>query len=254
MPWDCTVLRWDPQRTAAASKSGWHRDRLCSQICLWGPRPCRSLHTCARLSFTVECASGRKTQTLSWIPGSSRALKKHRTIFNCHQPLMHRIVGIRRSYILRAKTLQLQDRSPCPTFYGALTLRTVSSIAASGQSLTASTQPPKPLLLSLERSIGPRAGSDQKLWETGPFSAEVYPDLPIAASWGELCAKLLSRLAISQDSAPPLDKCRTQSGFPHCAVKAARRRQMQLRGGKIHRNYVSQLLAARYRYCLGGYD
>ena len=42
------------------------------------------------------------------------------------------------------------------------------------------------------------------MWDTGLFSAEVYPDLPIAASWGELCSKLLSRLAIPKDTAPCL--------------------------------------------------
>ena len=124
---------------------------------------------------------------------------------------MHRLAGIRSSYSLRANTLQLKEGSwklhfrhasrTYTTFNSAVALRTKFSIAASGQSLTASSQSSKPLLLSLERTIGPRAGSDQQLWETGLFSAEVYPDLPFAASWGELCAKLLSRSAVPQATA-----------------------------------------------------
>ncbi len=38
-------------------------------------------------------------------------------------------------------------------------------------------------LVSLERSVGERMGSDKALWQTGSFGAAVYPDLPIATTW-----------------------------------------------------------------------
>lgn len=38
-------------------------------------------------------------------------------------------------------------------------------------------------LLSLERSLPASVGADSELWGSGRFSAEVYPDLPSAASW-----------------------------------------------------------------------
>ena len=47
-----------------------------------------------------------------------------------------------------------------------------TSDAASGQAL-----------VSLERSVGERMGSDAALWRTGAFGAAVYPDLPIATTW-----------------------------------------------------------------------
>jgi len=40
--------------------------------------------------------------------------------------------------------------------------------------------------LTLERSIGAREGEDARLWDTGAFAAEVYPDLPLATSWRAL--------------------------------------------------------------------
>ena len=48
-------------------------------------------------------------------------------------------------------------------------------------------------IICLERSVGSRQGVDAHLWSQGSFSAEVYPDLPIATSWGELFGSLFSR-------------------------------------------------------------
>ena len=48
-------------------------------------------------------------------------------------------------------------------------------------------------IICLERSVGARQGVDAHLWSQGSFSAEVYPDLPIATSWGELFGSLFTR-------------------------------------------------------------
>jgi len=47
-------------------------------------------------------------------------------------------------------------------------------------------------LLTLERSIGAREGEDIRLWDTGAFGAEVFPDLPLATSWRALGEALRS--------------------------------------------------------------
>lgn len=47
-------------------------------------------------------------------------------------------------------------------------------------------QSPKGFIVSLERSVGARQGVDREIAEAGQFSAEVYPDLPVASTWGEL--------------------------------------------------------------------
>ena len=47
----------------------------------------------------------------------------------------------------------------------------------------------RPLLLTLERSVGNAVGSDQELLATRAFQAEVFPDLPIATSWRGLLRK-----------------------------------------------------------------
>ena len=41
-------------------------------------------------------------------------------------------------------------------------------------------------VLCLERAVGDRAGVDEELWGSGQFSAQVYPDLPVATSWRDL--------------------------------------------------------------------
>ena len=50
-----------------------------------------------------------------------------------------------------------------------------------------------PLLVTLERSIGARNRFDSNLWSSGKFSAEVYPDLPIAGSWIDLARTAFRR-------------------------------------------------------------
>ena len=44
----------------------------------------------------------------------------------------------------------------------------------------------KELLITLERAVGARLKVDSELAEAGSFTAEVYPDLPVATSWAEL--------------------------------------------------------------------
>eukprot|EP00884_Botryococcus_braunii_P021135 jgi/Botrbrau1/7705/Bobra.0159s0140.2 len=48
-------------------------------------------------------------------------------------------------------------------------------------------------IATLERGIGKSGGSDGSLWEKGPFSGEVYPDLPMAMTWGNLLSQNLPR-------------------------------------------------------------
>ena len=48
-------------------------------------------------------------------------------------------------------------------------------------------------MLTLERSLGTGLGKDEELWDTGAFAAGVYPDLPIAGSWGELLTHAFGR-------------------------------------------------------------
>ena len=48
-------------------------------------------------------------------------------------------------------------------------------------------------LLTLERSARQGAQPDDELWQHGPFSAEVIPDLPEISSWQEVTAKLTRR-------------------------------------------------------------
>lgn len=40
--------------------------------------------------------------------------------------------------------------------------------------------------LTLERALGPAFGTDSALQATSAFSAEVFPDLPIATTWDNL--------------------------------------------------------------------
>lgn len=46
-------------------------------------------------------------------------------------------------------------------------------------------------MLTLERAIGERSGSDTELVGTGLFAAEVFPDLPIATTWDGLYKAML---------------------------------------------------------------
>lgn len=48
-------------------------------------------------------------------------------------------------------------------------------------------------LLTLERSLPAVAAADGELWRSGRFSAGVYPDLPVAASWGGLLQNSVQR-------------------------------------------------------------
>jgi hypothetical protein len=41
-------------------------------------------------------------------------------------------------------------------------------------------------MLTLERAMGDKLGSDAALRSTHAFAAEVFPDLPIATTWGTL--------------------------------------------------------------------
>ncbi len=50
-------------------------------------------------------------------------------------------------------------------------------------------------IATLERSIGNIAGMDLSLWTGGPFSAEVYPDLPVAMTWPDLLEQTAQRCA-----------------------------------------------------------
>lgn len=51
------------------------------------------------------------------------------------------------------------------------------------------------LMLTLERSVGHSSGNDAQLCASGLFQAEVFPDLPIATTWGNLAKALLPRYA-----------------------------------------------------------
>lgn len=44
-------------------------------------------------------------------------------------------------------------------------------------------------LLCLERAVGEKYGADGNLWASGSFSAQVFPDLPFAATWADLMRK-----------------------------------------------------------------
>ena len=61
-------------------------------------------------------------------------------------------------------------------------------------------------LVSLERSVGARQGVDKDLWENGSFDCEVYPDLPIDTTWGEVFRRLASwyDLPICRSACPAL--------------------------------------------------
>ena len=48
-------------------------------------------------------------------------------------------------------------------------------------------------LLTLERSARHGAQPDDEMWQQGPFSAEIVPDLPEISSWQEVTAKLTRR-------------------------------------------------------------
>jgi hypothetical protein len=45
--------------------------------------------------------------------------------------------------------------------------------------------------LSLERAVGDKHGIDRNLWDSCHFQAEVYPDLPVAATWRDLLRRTL---------------------------------------------------------------
>jgi hypothetical protein len=91
--------------------------------------------------------------------------------------------------------------------------------AAAGKALPAEGRP----ILCLERAIGERSGADAALWNTGAFDAEVYPDLPFAASWPELIQKVLAAVTSGDSPAaaatPPLPPSPTSSGSPALKVR-----------------------------------
>lgn len=60
-----------------------------------------------------------------------------------------------------------------------------TGVAALPRSIMARAAAPR-WALTLERALGPGFGSDAALQATGAFSAEVFPDLPIATTWGNL--------------------------------------------------------------------
>lgn len=54
-------------------------------------------------------------------------------------------------------------------------------------------------ILTLERAVGERFELDSSLWASGAFSAQVYPDLPIATNWLNLIKGILEG---TPDAAP----------------------------------------------------
>ena len=71
--------------------------------------------------------------------------------------------------------------------------RSLQSSRNVSQWATNSDQHRSDVFVSLERSVGARYKVDTELAEMGQFSAEVYPDLPIATSWGELFGSTFKR-------------------------------------------------------------
>ncbi len=63
--------------------------------------------------------------------------------------------------------------------------RALAAIAAGSAPIHTSSAA-RGLMLTLERSIGESAGKDAALRATGAFSAEIFPDLPIATTWENL--------------------------------------------------------------------
>lgn len=48
-------------------------------------------------------------------------------------------------------------------------------------------------IATLERAIGKAGGKDVSLWQEGPFSGEIYPDLPVAMTWSNLLTQNFPR-------------------------------------------------------------
>lgn len=82
-----------------------------------------------------------------------------------------------------------------------------STVTSPGSYCSAALVPPGPTL-TLERAIGGTFGSDEQLRQSGAFAAEVFPDLPIATTWGNLMKAVLPRPASHSEtrrSADPVE-------------------------------------------------
>lgn len=71
--------------------------------------------------------------------------------------------------------------------------RAAHSSSSSSSAAAAAPRSPldAPFVLTLERAVGERAGSDCEIAATGLFGAEVFPDLPISTSWEGLYKAML---------------------------------------------------------------
>ncbi len=80
----------------------------------------------------------------------------------------------------------------------SLTLCMASQIWHKGASIRGfSTRAAAGWKLTLERSVGKPDGTDSELLQTGAFFAEVFPDLPIATTWGGLARVVTRRYTAS---------------------------------------------------------
>jgi hypothetical protein len=64
--------------------------------------------------------------------------------------------------------------------------------------------------LSLERAVGDKHGIDRNLWDSCHFQAEVYPDLPVAATWRDLLRRTLQTPGHESEAGrmePPPARC-----------------------------------------------
>lgn len=113
------------------------------------------------------------------------------------QPLASRGPTPRGPTAMRPAALARALLPPSSSMPGASLLQLSSSSSGLAMSRAAHGSPahataamgaagPAAVWLTLERAVGGSTGSDKALAATGVFAAEVFPDLPIASTWGSL--------------------------------------------------------------------
>lgn len=163
----------------------------------WERRGSRVLILACVLIVRASCTgrAARRAHLVSMRVGDSRVTSLPSTatlaagptkqLLVCHGPRSAAMAPAAQGRMLLAlgRALQL----PCPAqqqhaWHQARAVATGAAAAAQGAGAGRS----RPLLLTLERSVGGSLGSDSELRSTGAFGAEVFPDLPIATTWGNL--------------------------------------------------------------------